>query len=159
MLFRALLCFSLHFKKRFCRPLCETQHQVAGWAPNSVFLIMRYSCSHFLLTEAHDTPRILLAVISYSKSKKEENPVGIMNSHPCVWGTTVSVGWNPLWYRWEPCPCRQVHSLNCFLASSNYSVINSTKLEREISVLVKGTWRRLLDLTRCIGEEQKGLWK
>lgn len=48
----------------------------------TLFLIMRCSCSCFRLPELHDASRILLAVISYSKSKKEENPIGITNSHP-----------------------------------------------------------------------------
>lgn len=60
---------------------------------------------HFLLTEAHDAPGIPLPAISYSKSKKEEeNLVAITNRYPCVWGTAVSVGWNPLLVRVRALP-------------------------------------------------------
>ena len=100
-----LYFYPLCLKKIVWKLLCETQNQVAGWAPNSVFLVMRCSCTGFLLTEAHNTPGIPLAVISFNKSKKEEeNPVATTRCHPCVWGTAVSVGWNPLlvWARTLP---------------------------------------------------------
>lgn len=121
--FRALLYYSLCLRKKLVwKFLCKTQKQVADGALNSVFLILRYSCACFLLAEAPGAPGIPLPIISYSKSKKEEeNLVATANCHPRVWGTAVSVGWNPLLVLVRALPLWKRIQPNCFLASPNYS--------------------------------------